>query len=284
MWDFDKLGFYAYLDVDVSGNEHYMQPDNSCQIAYPSSCEDVISVGAYVNKFCNFGTNIREFYDCYRNMISPISGRGPNVDGIIKPDITAPGDGINFSLYFYPDEVKNFENIGATSISSAVVSGIIALYLEKNPEATLEEIKKVMRITAIRDHYTGYSPNNTWGYGKINALAMLNPAMTWEKEQEYAKSEMSKYDFLKAAVPNPFANETKIRYGISRTGHIRLVIYNILGERIRTLVDGKQSKGVHSVIWDGRDDKGMKVMSGVYIYRLESDYGVRFSRKMLIIR
>jgi flagellar hook assembly protein FlgD len=50
---------------------------------------------------------------------------------------------------------------------------------------------------------------------------------------------------------------------------VRVVIYNALGQEIRTLVDGFHGAGVHTVLWDGRDADGRDVSSGVYVYRLE---------------
>ncbi|NUM78239.1 T9SS type A sorting domain-containing protein [candidate division KSB1 bacterium] len=51
---------------------------------------------------------------------------------------------------------------------------------------------------------------------------------------------------------------------------MQLAIYNLLGERVRTLVDAKESAGVKQVTWDGRNDRGERVSSGVYLYRLEA--------------
>lgn len=88
---------------------------------------------------------------------------------------------------------------------------------------------------------------------------------------------------LFANYPNPFNLETKIKFALPESGRARLVIYNIAGARIRALVQGRYTAGQHVVSWDGRDDLGRGVSSGVYVYRLTSGSFTQ-SRKMLLIK
>jgi hypothetical protein len=83
--------------------------------------------------------------------------------------------------------------------------------------------------------------------------------------------------------PNPFNPETTIEYYLPRGLAVKLEIYNILGQRIRTIMSGKKLPGLYQVQWDGRDDTGREVSSGVYIYRLKSGNFTQ-SRKMLLLR
>ncbi|NIT55318.1 MAG: T9SS type A sorting domain-containing protein, partial [Aliifodinibius sp.] len=69
--------------------------------------------------------------------------------------------------------------------------------------------------------------------------------------------------------PNPFNPETVISYQLPVASDVELSVYNILGQKVRTLVKGRQSAGRHEVTWDGRDDGGVKVSSGVYVYQLK---------------
>lgn len=71
--------------------------------------------------------------------------------------------------------------------------------------------------------------------------------------------------------PNPFNPETWIKYQVPVSGHVRLSIYNALGQQVRVLVDGEQPAQYYSVMWDGRDNAGNPMPSGIYIYRLESE-------------
>ncbi len=68
--------------------------------------------------------------------------------------------------------------------------------------------------------------------------------------------------------PNPFNLETTIKYGLPEAGDVRLVIYNLRGQEVRTLVDNHQPAGYQTVRWDGRDNSGMPVSSGLYFMRL----------------
>ncbi|MCI0329959.1 MAG: T9SS type A sorting domain-containing protein [candidate division Zixibacteria bacterium] len=71
--------------------------------------------------------------------------------------------------------------------------------------------------------------------------------------------------------PNPFNPATKIDFALPRSGYARLEVFNVVGQRIRVLVDGELSAGLHSVVWDGRESSGQLVGSGIYFYRLKSE-------------
>jgi len=75
---------------------------------------------------------------------------------------------------------------------------------------------------------------------------------------------------LDSNYPNPFNPATTIRYALPEGANVSLVVYNILGQQVRTLVSGAQGPGVHSVVWDGRDEAGRQMSTGVYIYRLQA--------------
>jgi hypothetical protein len=83
--------------------------------------------------------------------------------------------------------------------------------------------------------------------------------------------------------PNPFNPQTSIRYALPQDAQVRLSVYNLLGQKVKTLVDEHQSAGHKTVWWDGKDEKGDQVASGVYLYRLEAE---KFSevKKMLLLK
>lgn len=83
--------------------------------------------------------------------------------------------------------------------------------------------------------------------------------------------------------PNPFNPATTIRFGLPENGLVRLSVYNILGQKVKELVNGRKVAGYHEILWDGRNENGMAVSSGVYIYRLETATGVK-ARKMLLVK
>ena len=88
---------------------------------------------------------------------------------------------------------------------------------------------------------------------------------------------------LKQNYPNPFNPTTNIDFTVPATGPVELVIYNIMGQRIRTLQSGNIKYGYHSVQWNGLDDRGLHVSSGVYFSELMAR-GFRQTRKMLLLK
>ncbi|MFW9769953.1 MAG: T9SS type A sorting domain-containing protein, partial [Candidatus Thorarchaeota archaeon] len=83
--------------------------------------------------------------------------------------------------------------------------------------------------------------------------------------------------------PNPFNPATNIQFAVPREAHVTLVIYNVLGQRVTTLVDEIKSTGFHSVEWDGRDHAGKPVASGIYLYRIKTDKFIQ-SRRMVLLK
>ena len=83
--------------------------------------------------------------------------------------------------------------------------------------------------------------------------------------------------------PNPFNPETTISYRLAQQGKITIHIYNILGQRVKTLVDAIQPAGVYSVQWTGANDRGLPVSSGVYIYQMNAAEFVKV-KKMLFLK
>ena len=83
--------------------------------------------------------------------------------------------------------------------------------------------------------------------------------------------------------PNPFNPETTIQYALPAESSVTLAIYNTMGQRIRTLVDGEQTAGHHRSAWDGRDDTGQAAASGLYLCRMVcGDFSA--VRKLLLVR
>ncbi len=76
-----------------------------------------------------------------------------------------------------------------------------------------------------------------------------------------------KFDLHKN-IPNPFNPSTEISFALPQDSNVSLVVYNLAGEQIRTLADGAYQRGVHRVVWDGRDTSGAMVSAGVYFYTL----------------
>ncbi len=87
---------------------------------------------------------------------------------------------------------------------------------------------------------------------------------------------------LEQNVPNPFNPSTTIEYRLPEAGDVQLVIYNLLGQEVRTLIQETMDAGFHSVVWDGTDEFGKQVASGIYIYRMSVADFTRVQRMMLL--
>ena len=84
-------------------------------------------------------------------------------------------------------------------------------------------------------------------------------------------------------VPNPFNPQTSIRYDLPLSARVRLLIVDVAGRRVRTLVDEEQAAGSRAAIWNGRDDAGHAVASGVYFYVLDAGKQ-RLTRKLVLLK
>ena len=97
-----------------------------------------------------------------------------------------------------------------------------------------------------------------------------------------ANTEIPKRFYLNPAFPNPFNNSTKITYGVPEPAKISLKIYDVRGRLVRTLVAGEKAAGHYHTYWNGRNDLGEAVASGVYFLRLETTYLSRTRRILLL--
>lgn len=83
--------------------------------------------------------------------------------------------------------------------------------------------------------------------------------------------------------PNPFNPSTTITYDIAKSSFVKITIFNTLGQTIRWLYEGTKSQGRYDIVWDGKNDQGVQVPSGMYIYRLEAGDFVQ-SKKMMLVK
>jgi len=109
----------------------------------------------------------------------------------------------------------------------------------------------------------------------------------WENMQTGIKgsdSEMLPKDFaLYQNYPNPFNPTTLIKFTLNRSTHAKLTVYNMLGQKVRTLVDKKKPAGLYTVSWDGRNDLNEELASGIYYYHLETASNME-TRKMIFLK
>jgi len=93
---------------------------------------------------------------------------------------------------------------------------------------------------------------------------------------------LPEYTALHANIPNPFNPSTEIRFDLSAPQHVVLSVHGIDGRRVAELLSSSLPAGKHGVVWDGRDDGGQAVASGIYLIRLRTDSDVLTSRACLV--
>jgi hypothetical protein len=125
-----------------------------------------------------------------------------------------------------------------------------------------------------------------WGYHyKVSTLDHAGNESDTEGPQGLSgaqDNEIPTRTMLLGATPNPFNPSTRISYDLAGAGNVRIKIFDVTGRLVRTLVDEQREPGRYERIWDGRDDKGTRVSSGVYLYRLEAGTYVGVKRLVLI--
>jgi hypothetical protein len=83
--------------------------------------------------------------------------------------------------------------------------------------------------------------------------------------------------------PNPFNSQTLIRFALAQPGEVELLVYNLGGQRVALLSQGSRVAGTYEIRWDGRDDDGRELASGVYLYQLKAGDNSQ-QRKLLLLR
>jgi subtilisin family serine protease len=228
----------------------------------------IISVGAYTSKdqwTDTQGSNHQIPALSSIGDIAPFSSLGPTADGRTKPDITAPGNILVSSVSsFDPANQQGggsydrvVTNVGGnswpysamegTSMATPMVTGIIALLMDINPNLSFSDIKNLIQSTAITDNYTGTVPNNTWGAGKIDALGAAS-GTTPTSVNQYTSNDIFIY-------PNP-ANDRINVYIPEYIKSNQINIIDCLGKRVystdytyaKTIDTHSLSKGVYFVV------------------------------------
>ena len=180
-------------------------------VSEPSCSDDVISVAAYASQYQTSGTATAG------GAIASFSSYGPRYDGVMKPDIAAPGVNVISSMSSFTDaaftsqasvdfngRTYHFAKLSGTSMASPMVAGVSALILDANPYLSARQVKEIIMQTARQDNFTGVIPsegNNRWGAGKINAYAAVKLALT------IAGMENPPVELMWSVYPNPVMNE-----------------------------------------------------------------------------
>lgn len=261
MWD--EYYYYGYTNGYQSEFRNFgtgsLNGNTASTVSDMGSAESVLMIGAYASKvnFTDINGNAWS-YAGYTpaNKLVPFSSRGPLANGVIKPDITAPGLTIAtaFSSYdtSYTPTGSNsdlviqehttgggdkyyFCEFSGTSASAPAASGIVALMLQVNPNLTPAQVKNIIITTAITDVHTGSIPpigNNNWGHGKINAygaVKMVLQQLTNVHQFDGAQMQCVVY-------PNPNDGRFTVEYDAAAAQNLDVKVFDMTGK----LVTGRQ--------------------------------------------
>ncbi|KUO60997.1 hypothetical protein APF79_12625 [bacterium BRH_c32] len=137
--------------------------------------------------------------------------------------------------------------------------------------------------------YTSGSAGNTWYYltsgsDKIYTYMIRAYVSTGVTDVKENVLELLPETFaLEQNYPNPFNPETTIRFSLPKSSNVSMKIYDILGKEVATLVNKEMEAGVYSLVWDGKDNFGNGLASGIYVYSIQSE-GVQLSKKMILMK
>lgn len=259
---------------------------NTKLVGMPGTAEKSITVGSYVTKWSwtDFNNNTWAYSNVVNrtNDYSTFSSMGPTRDGRQKPDVSAPGQAIAAAMSNSTAPSTQLQVAPAgkyvieqgTSMASPHVAGLVALMLQAKPTLTAAEIRAKLINTVKRDTFTSYLPTAQWGSGKVDAVAVLQNVLSVQREYNAIPTEF----VLQQNYPNPFNPATKIGFKLHAAGFTSLIVWDVLGRKVATLVNEKMEAGEYSVVFHAEN-----LTSGVYFYTLQSGNN-SVTKKMMLVR
>ncbi|MFZ5516383.1 MAG: S8 family serine peptidase [Candidatus Zhuqueibacterota bacterium] len=285
------------MDVYFSSNIDYTMIAGT-----PGTAFNAITVGSYVTKsnWTDLDGNSLYIPGLTVNEVSDFSSPGPTRDGRVKPEICAPGEKIasSYSISAPPSGTYSIFNSGSvdypnayicpdnkhaltqgTSMAAPHVAGVVALMFEKYPNRDAIQARNSLIETCRNDSYTGTMPNDQWGYGKIDVAAALLDLPVDQRDDEPT---LPTSTVLYQNYPNPFNPTTVISYYLKSPSFVTVRVINVLGQTIQTLMEKEQASGSYHIKWNGKDNAGQPVSSGIYFYRLEAGSFTQ-TKKMILL-
>ncbi|MEO6903778.1 MAG: S8 family peptidase [Bacteroidia bacterium] len=285
LWSFDGIASNLPPLSSMPDSTHYQLPNTAQTIASSFQCLDnVITVANYTNRntYVAYKNNLVVDFTAPAGAIAATSSMGPTRDGRMKPDIAAPGHNTLAAVVLstVPGLITNKPNSlakggyhvngGGTSNAAPSVSGIAALYLQKNPTATAMQVKNAIISCTKKDAFTGYHlPNTIWGYGKIDAFNVLTDcAITGIKTYAENKNNLVIY-------PNPSTGNSTTTFNVTTFNtneKTKIIIYNNLGQAIKTIVVNDASISLQT-----------ELPEGIYFCKLLINNRVWATKKLVIL-
>jgi serine protease AprX len=227
----DVAAALGVVVVNCAGNEG----DNIRwrKVIPPADGDSVVAVGA-VNE---------------SGAIASFSSRGPTADGRIKPDVCARG----VSTYLANYSNDSYESASGTSFAAPLIAGGIALLLESHPDWTAMQAINAMKAASSRASH----PDNFYGWGIPNFVSA-------NLTQPYNPSSGGSI----VIAPQPSEDSVVFHFYIQQSGAGVLSIHDLSGIKVKELDFGYMNSGTSEYVWDGANESGAKVASGIYICNL----------------
>lgn len=143
-------------------------------------------------------------------------------------------------------------------------------------DAVIIDSLVIIWTKGIKDVYTNVDVNKFYEAVEGSEISIVSSII------ENINNNPSKFNLLQN-YPNPFNPSTKLSFSIGKAGNVNLVIYNELGQKIRTLINDDLSGGLHEILWNGKNESGLSVPSGIYYARIIHN-GLSKSIKMMLIK
>jgi len=181
-------------------------------------------------------------------------------------DVSAPGVDIVSTYHNYSDPANDyFAVMSGTSMACPDVAGLAALVKSQYPSYGWLDIHN--RIEATTDNIDALNPSyaGQLGTGRINACRAIGG--TPAPKETYSAPLPENFQ-LYQNYPNPFNPGTNISFYLGERSQVELTIYNLLGEKVKTVINSDLAAGSHSITWDGTNQSGSTVASGIYFYKL----------------
>ena len=265
-----------------AGFENYVS--NTQNVTLPATADYSLVNGSYSTRgFESYGGD-NVFGPVDAGSISEFSGRGKRIDGHSQLDVCSPGNYDVYTSRSHSDPAAyppgSYRQFSGTSAAGPHVAAAAALVQQAFPGIAAGQVEHLIRQGAYADTFTGAVPNETWGNGKLRILNALNVAVG---VTEMADGLRAPALHLDPNFPNPFNPTTWIPFYLPSDGHATLKIFNVRGQLVKVLRDRRYTRGPHSVVWDGTDEKGAGVASGLYFSELRQG-PARQTLKMTLIR
>jgi endo-1,4-beta-xylanase len=207
-------------------------------------------------------------------------------------------DGLNDQYTLFPNTLSSLwdsnnqckpvfyavANVGInyTALDSLISYADTLQETDYTPESWLILTSALMsaRNAMVENYSVTVSAADALGEAKDNLKAAIDGLMITDV---YDNVNNIKTFALLQNYPNPFNPSTTIRYSVEKPTKIKLIVYNLFGQKIKTLVDSFQNADEHTIVWDGTNDNNNPVSSGIYLYKLETE-NINLCRKMALIR